>query len=163
MNPNTIALAAVVVALFSSILALLGAIFGPWLQARQTAKHANQAWQRDLRVAVYLEAAAHAQRLESWMQHISDPTSRPFDDIPELPHRDLVAAKIRVLAPLSLYTAWTTLHASSDAIKYVIEATTEASGSPQDMPWNHPAMGHLQEAINDVIFTAKAALRAATS
>ena len=112
---------------------LLTTAASPLLQTWLTARNARAAWRRDALAKVYADALAHALSLESLIERITDPfgSHRKSADVP---HVDLIAARLRLHAPETVLAAWQDLRLREDHLRF-------------DLEENYPGLGHTTDAV----------------
>jgi hypothetical protein len=119
VNGGTIAIAA---------LGLLTTLTAPLLQNWVAARRERASWRRDKATAVYTDAMAYAQTLETLLERITDPDARRPSQ-PELTHVDLITARMRMFAPASVFDAWKALLRTEEVLRWNIEQDFPALGT----------------------------------
>ena len=107
---------------------LLTTASSPLLQTWLTARNTKKAWRREALANVYADALAHAQSLESLIERVTDPYGS-HGKRADVPHVDLIAARLRLHAPQRVLDAWQELRLREDALMW-------------DLSENYPAIGH---------------------
>lgn len=101
----------------------------PYIQGRIAAKHALASKLRDERIAAYADAMAYVQVVQTRVDHIvEDPAFRESSyKRPDLPQRDLITARLELLAPDELIPMWNELTEAWEAFVWTIEEESPAT------------------------------------
>ena len=128
-------------------LGLLAAVLSPILMLRLTARSQRDAKLDELLKVLYTEATIYAQDLMSLLNRITTPyTSR--GSRPELTHSDVLTARMRLMAPEDINTAWQDVIANEERLRW-------------NMEQDHPGFGHDPSDALDVDDADVVALRQA--
>src|SRR5687767_10962604 len=89
----------------------------PLLQTGLTARNAKVAWRRDAVAKGYAVAVSRAQSLESVIERVTDPygSHRKWADVP---HVDLISARLRLHAPEAVLAAWQELRLRQEQLRF---------------------------------------------
>jgi hypothetical protein len=137
VNANTIV---AIAGLIATTLTGLGVTF---IQGRIAARNAVAGRLHEQRLSAYTDAMVHVQTVEGSLNEIlEDPDLRSSPYGPEGPHRDLITARLRLIAPPSVIHAWQELTSAWDALMWNAE---------QDGPVNRRGDYHLQGEDADVV------------
>ncbi|WP_456600664.1 hypothetical protein [Blastococcus sp. SYSU DS0616] len=109
-------------------LGLLTTLTSPLLQSWVASRRERAAWRRDKATAIYTDAMAHAQTLETLLERITDPYPST-SAFPELTHVDLITARMRMFAPAPVFAAWKTLLRTEEVLRWNIEQDFPALGT----------------------------------
>jgi hypothetical protein len=136
----------------ATIIAIVGLIttaLSPFLLWRLTTKNQKAAWQRDVHAEIYTEALAYCQRLEWWMDFVTDAYSaaqkQPASGMPV----NLLTARLRLLAPHGLFEAWEQVLLLEARLLWELQENYPgATGNPADYPHrDHPDIAKLEAGI----------------
>ena len=116
-------------ALWIAIAGIAGTAAAPWGQSLLEARRERKAWQRDQRSAVYADALAYAQRIESMLEGMVDPMTTRSGPRLEVTHSDLITARMRLVATTEVFEAWKALREQEDIFGWMIGE-------------NYPGLGH---------------------
>lgn len=110
----------------AAIIAVTGLITtasSPLILSRLNARNQREASLRDQRTAVFTEATLYAQKVATFLDRITDPWygASLRKGIPELPHTDAITARLRLLAPEHVRTAWHDLLSSEEALHFDVQ------------------------------------------
>jgi|tagenome__1003787_1003787.scaffolds.fasta_scaffold20397666_1 hypothetical protein len=120
----------------------------PLLQSWLTARNAEAAWRRDALAGVYADALAHAQSLESLIERVTDPYGSHAKRA-EVPHVDLIAARLRLHAPQAVLAAWQEVRLREDQLRWNLQENYPGLGLGDDaVPADAPEVLKLTAAIN---------------
>ncbi|WP_369256956.1 hypothetical protein [Geodermatophilus amargosae] len=123
----------------------------PLLQTALTARNAKVAWRRDALAKVYADALAHAQSLESLIERVTDPygSHRKWADVP---HVDLISARLRLHAPEAVLVAWQELRLREDQLRFDLDENYPGLGQTSDaVPADSSELLNLTAAINSFV------------
>jgi hypothetical protein len=91
----------------------------PFIQGRIAVRNAAAGRLHEQRVAVYTDAVIFLQSVESRLQEtLEDPDLRSRRERAEVPHQDLITARIRLLAPMPVVQSWQELVVAWDALAW---------------------------------------------
>jgi hypothetical protein len=136
-----------------AITGLLTTATAPLLQSWLSARNEGRAWRRDARAAVYADALTYVQVTQ---QHAEDLTIDPWQvrswSRPEIPHRDLITARMRLLADSAAFDKWQAFLDSDDAFaSYVTENHPEAGTENANLvPFDEPYFVKLMASAEEV-------------
>jgi hypothetical protein len=85
--------------------------------AREAQEQERLAWRRDARAAVYADALAYIQVGYQFYENMLYPEYRNGRP-PELPHQDLITARMRLLAPPTTFAKWSAFRDSYEALAF---------------------------------------------
>jgi hypothetical protein len=120
----------------------------PLLQTWLTARNAKTAWRRDALAKVYADALTHAQSLESLIERVTDPYGS-HGKRADVPHVDLIAARLHLHAPQAVLDAWRELRQREDQLRFELEENYPGLGHSDDaVPADSPEVLSLTAAIN---------------
>lgn len=97
---------------------IFGTLAGPWIQARQTARHAKEADLRNRRIELYVEATTVAQAGATSLDWLTDEYRSGRQASPEISHSDLITPRMRLLAPKHVRDAWAEFLHSSEVLAW---------------------------------------------
>jgi hypothetical protein len=121
------------------------------LTARLTARNAKAAWRMDTRAKVYADALAHAQSLESLIERVTDPYGS-YSKRADVPHVDLIAARLRLHAPQAVLDAWGDLRLREEQLRFDLEENYPGFPHTDDaVPADDPVVQNLTAAINSFV------------
>jgi hypothetical protein len=141
-----IAIAGLLTTLAASV---LGAVMPAWIAARNERK----TWLRDQRAAVYADALAYIQVSQQLAEDLAmDPWEVQSWSRPDVPHRDLITARMRLLADPAAFDKWRAFLHSDEAFAYDVAenhpdaGTANARPVPLDNPYMVKLMASVEEA-----------------
>jgi hypothetical protein len=120
-------------ALWIAIAGIAGTAAAPWGQSLLSARHERKSWRRDQRAAVYADALAYAQRIESMLEGMVDPMTTPSRPRLEVAHSDLITARMRLVATADAFEAWKAMREGEDIFRWMISENYPGLG--QDDPF----------------------------
>ena len=135
--------ATTVIAIAGVVTTALTALGVPFVQGRVAARSAVAVRIDEARLAAYTDAMSHVQKIESRVdESIEDPDFRSNSTAAEVVHRDLVTARLRLLASASIVERWSALMTAWDVLAWNAE---------QDGPVNHRGDYHLRPDDPEVV------------
>lgn len=114
---------AVAIAIAGFLTTIATAIGVPYIQARIASLHAVADKLRDERMAAYADAMVYLRAVEGRLDDTTeDPDFRQSSyKWPDMPHRDLTTARLRLVAPEELLKRWDRLTSAWDAFSWNIQ------------------------------------------
>jgi len=99
-----------------AVVGIAGTFLAPLVQGRQAARNADKAKQRDQLTDLYVDAVQYVQFLWATIDWIAagdraEPFSYPLD-----PHPNVITARMRLLAPDTVATAWSDMVFAADVM-----------------------------------------------
>jgi hypothetical protein len=107
--------------LAGAILAVVGTLWGPTLQAKQTAEIARDARFDEQRTALYLDAITFAEDLSARLDRYSDPMASASAHPANVARRGDIAARMQALAPKAVLDAWTNIAEADSDLAYRVD------------------------------------------
>lgn len=135
--------ATAVIAALGLLATTITAIGVPFIQGQIAARRELAAKLYDERLAAYVEAMVFVRAVQSRLDEtVEDPVFRQSYTWPEMPHRDLIAARLQLVAPPELFKSWSKLTSAWDALSWNIQ---------QDGPVNEYGDYYREADATDVI------------
>jgi len=135
--------------LLVAVAGLLATLAAPPIQTWLAARNERTAWRRDAQVAVYADALSYVEVLSVSVERLTD----LYRDIrwtrPQVPHRDLITSRMRLLAPRDTFDKWKTLITQEDIFDFNVNENY--SDDPRwALPDDDADLVKLRSAITDV-------------
>ncbi|WP_326550118.1 hypothetical protein [Micromonospora sp. NBC_01813] len=119
MDPTvTVALYGVAGTAVAALAGVAGAVFGPTLAARQSARLASGSRLNDLRSALYLKALTYVEDVAARLDGLSDPMADRQGRPSAVATRGEITAELRLLAESNVLDAWMKLVEADVGLAY---------------------------------------------
>jgi len=131
----------------------------PIFASRLVARDQKSAWQRDARAAIYTEAMAYAQTLESGLDAAIIPELGGWPRA-EVKHADLITARMRLVATKSVFEAWQSLTQAWALFRWNVQDEFPGLGNEHSdpLPADYPDLVSLRRALEHFYAVAGRAL-----